>query len=228
MPGCEGDRQVARPVLPHAAGPADPQGGSGRQAAALVRQERRVRGDHRDDRPHSFGQVAPRQGNHAAVEVPTDRIPVDDEPPTGTVVGLDENSERVGGHGRVRRSVPGSVLACVAGAGPTFAPALNSTDDPRRRADTALETVADHSCSAADVALGDGTGTRPIESRPHVAGRDMGSVDVVEQPVPCLGHDGQRPPVRSRPVRPLDLHEGVAHHPHRVRVREGDRRGQQP
>ena len=106
--------------------------------------------------------------------------------------------------------------------------AARPANDPRRGPDAALEAVTDHAGPAAHVALGHRARSRPLQSGPNVTCPDVRAIDVVQQPVPGLGHHRQRPPVRARPLRPLHLYEGIPHHPHGVRVREGDRGGQQP
>ena len=123
---------------------------------------------------------------------------VDGEPFAPAVVGLDEDSDDV-----------------VAG------PA-------RGGADPALEVVADHPGAAADGALVDRTSRRGGVGLARVVGGHVEAVDVVEVAVPRLGDHGQRPRLDAgRQLLDLDRDQGVAHDPHAVGVRDGDRRVQQ-
>ena len=71
-------------------------------------------------------------------------------------------------------------------------------------ADAALEAVADHAGAAADVALGHRPALGAVERLEDVRLLDVEAVDVVEVAVVGLGHDRQRPPVaRARRAWPL-------------------------
>ena len=100
---------------------------------------------------------------------------------------------------------------------------------PRRRADAALELVADHARPAADVALGDRPVGRRRERRVQVLGVDVEAVDVVERAVVRLADHRQRPDRVAHAVGPRGrLDQRVAHHPDAVRVRDADRPAQHP
>ena len=93
-------------------------------------------------------------------------------------------------------------------------------------ADAAFEFVADHSCSAADIAFFDGAGVRGVEGVPGVFGMNVKSVDVVEPAVPGFGDNRQRPPVAfhiRRAVFYFPGDDGVADDADAVRV--GDHHG---
>ena len=67
--------------------------------------------------------------------------------------------------------------------------------------------MADHAGPAADVALADRPAARRGERPVDVVGRHVEAVDVVQQPVPRLAHDRERPvrrPERQRPDRVPD------------------------
>jgi len=131
-----------------------------------------------------------------------DRDPVDPEPVAAAVVGLDEDADREAAPCRV--------------------------DDARCRPDPALELVADHPGPAADAALRD----RPVHRRGqrlvHVIGRDVEAVDIIEEAVPRLADDRERPigrAERQSPNRVTD--DPVADHADRMGVRDPDRPGQE-
>ena len=100
-------------------------------------------------------------------------------------------------------------------------------DDAGGRADAALEAVADHAGAAADGPLLDCAAVRARKRRRHVLRRDVEAVDVVEEAVPGLADDGQAPAVAVVAVL-CRRDERVADDADRVRVRERDRRRQQP
>src|SRR5262249_45907421 len=97
---------------------------------------------------------------------------------------------------------------------------------PRRRADAALESVADHSGAASDTALGDlGLGRGP-ERVEDVLRANVHPFDVVEAAVVRLADDRQVPATAVRAMLRRD--ESIAHHADRERVRDPDRRREQP
>src|SRR5262249_7235313 len=97
-----------------------------------------------------------------------------------------------------------------------------------RRADAALEAVADHPGAAADVALGDRAPACRVERGEDVLRRHMLALDVVEPAVVRLA-DGRHRPVRAlaRGAR-LVRHDRVPHDADAVGVRDRDRRREQP
>jgi hypothetical protein len=177
-------------LAPGAAHPGDPETRSLGEALALVGEQRRVGRDDDDDRARAGrrrrrGTVvvlgAVRRGHLRGRDRLADRHAVDPQPLAPAVVRLDEDAD-------------GPAALCL-------------VDDPRRRPDPALELVADHPRPAADVALDD----RPARRRRHrlvdVIHRHVEAVDVVEQPVPRLAGDRQRPerrPERQLPDRVAD------------------------
>src|SRR5437773_11723134 len=87
----------------------------------------------------------------------------------------------------------------------------------RRRADTALEAVADHSGPAPDTALDDGPAARAAHRGPGVLLGDVEAADVVQPAVPRLGDYRERPVVLAHAAlayRPCD--HRVANDPARV------------
>ncbi len=97
---------------------------------------------------------------------------------------------------------------------------------PRRRADAALEAVADHPGAASDVALVHRTVRGRVERRSRVLGADVEPVHVVEDAVPRLGDYRQAPGAAVAGER--GRHKGFVDGADRMRVRQRDRRGQQP
>src|ERR1700691_2048315 len=67
----------------------------------------------------------------------------------------------------------------------------------RGGADAALEAVADHAGPTADRALLDTATVRAVERVKDVLGLHVEAVDVVQPPVPGLGHYRPRPPRNS-------------------------------
>ena len=170
--------------------------------------ERRIGRDDADDRPGARDRLI----RLALIVVPpgvrardgrerdrlTDRDAVHPEPFPAAVVGLDEDADGVPAPGRV--------------------------DDARCRADPALELMADHPRPAPDVAFGDGSVAGRRERRIDVVGGDVEPVDVVQQPVPGLAHDRQRPVRRPERQLPHGIPDDpVTDHADGVRVRDPDR-----
>ena len=96
--------------------------------------------------------------------------------------------------------------------------------DARRRADAALEAVADHPGAAADRALGDRPPAAAASAAATCSGPDVEAVDVVEEAVPRLADDRQAPRSLARRRRG---DQRVADDADRVRVGERDRARQQ-
>ena len=66
-------------------------------------------------------------------------------------------------------------------------------DAPARRADAALESMRHHPRAAADVALGDRTGPRPVERLEHVRLRHVLAEAVVQERIGGFPDDGLMP-----------------------------------
>ena len=83
--------------------------------------------------------------------------------------------------------------------------AVGVGEHARRRADAALEAVADHAGPAADRPFGDAARTRVGERLAEMIAGHVLAVDVVQQAVPGLADDRQRPGLarhRARAARP--------------------------
>jgi hypothetical protein len=120
------------------------------------------------------GRLFPRRAQGRLRELPAHRHPGDSEPPPTAVVALDEDADGMASGFRVHPS--------------------------RGGADSAFEAVADHPRPAADRAFSDQVGGRAVERKGDVTRLDVESVDVVEDAVPSLGHDRQRPLKRRPPA----------------------------
>jgi hypothetical protein len=127
-----------------------------------------------------------------------DRLPVHAQPGAAAVVRLHEDADRV------------AVLRQARG-GP----------------DPAFEAVADHPCPAPDVALRDGAAGRGSEGLLDVLGPHVHPVYVVQDAVPGLADDGERPEALPRPPCGAPADDRVADDADAVRVRQPDRRGQE-
>ena len=99
-----------------------------------------------------------------------------------------------------------------------------------RRADAALEPVADHPGAAADIAFGHRTAARPIQRLERMGLRDVESVDVVQEPVPRLGDDGKAEVAGiafASAALHVPLDDRVAHDADAVRVGDENRGAQE-
>ena len=148
-----------------------------REPVALVRQERRVGGDDDDDRARALAPASARgQRDHVGADPLAD----------GDAVTRNRSAGR-SSPGRARRRCA-AVLR----------------HDARRRADPALEAVADHPGAAADAALRHRPGRRRASACVDVLGPDVLAVDVVEEAVLRLADHRQRPArlrvARARPA----------------------------
>ena len=156
--------------------------------------QRCVRGDDDDDRAPLAGHRI--TGRQEIGNLLTDGDAGDRESGARAIVALHEDTDRV--------------------------PPTVRGEPPRRRADPALELVADHAGPAADVAFGHGTAPRAVERRERVLLRHVKAVDVVERAIPRLGDDRERPvEFESLAHEPFD--HGIADDADAVRV--GDHHG---
>src|SRR5437588_10037361 len=115
----------------------------------------------RDDPDDRAGVGALRRKWNTVADQPADRYAVDTKAVAAPVVGLHEDTDRV------------------------------RLDQPRRRADAALEAVADHARAAADVPLRHPLAACGVERRHDVVGRYALGADVVEEAVVRLADPGQ-------------------------------------
>ena len=135
--GRERDEDIARAVARVAAHPRQAHAGALGDALQLVRQQRRVGGDHDDDR----AGVAGRRSDRCRC---------------GRCAGTGRPARRRCAGCRAGRSWPAPARRSCSRAVPM-------RDAPRGRADAALEFVADHAGAAADVALGDRAALRLVQ-----------------------------------------------------------------
>ena len=126
-----------------------------------MRHQRRIGGDHDDDRalvPHG---LAPEQ---IVLQVFSDRSTCDPQLATYTIVSLDERTDDIR--------------------------ALIDLHQARARASAALEFVADHPGTTAHVPFRNRAALSTVEGSEDVLGLHVKSVDVVEVAVIGLGNDG--------------------------------------
>src|SRR5579863_516038 len=73
--------------------------------------------------------------------------------------------------------------------------AFFAVEDAGTAADAALEIIADHARSAADVAFFHGAGVGGVQSTPGVFGMDVESIDVIQVAIPRFSNNWKRPRV---------------------------------
>src|SRR6266550_6598659 len=195
----ECDENFAGAVAGDAAVAAEPERNAASEALELMRNERRVGADDNDDR--ATVQIAECSGGVGTLvgNLLADRDPRDAKIFARAIVALHQDTDCVGADFRF--------------------------DFSRRRADAALEFVADHSRPAADVAFFDGAVVCGIDRVERVFGFDVKSIDVIEPAIPRFRDDGQRPPITGwigLAVRDAPLDDGIANNAHAVRVGEHD------
>ncbi len=201
IPGRKGEEDVPRIVFAATAAACDAQRGALRQTAALMRQQRCVRGHDADDRSGA-GRGHIEVGNLRLADLTADRNAVDPQALAMAVVGLHQHTDR--------------------GA------AVLHRHAPRGRADAGLEAERLDARAGPHAPLHHRPARRGCERCEHVFGPNVQAVHVVEVAVPGLGHDRQRPAADLLVRRDVCSDQRIAHHADGVRVGEADRRRQRP
>ncbi len=124
------------------------------------------------------------------------RDAVDAEPVSVTVIGLHDHANGIATDTRV--------------------------GDSRCGADAAFEPMADHAGAAADVPLGNRTTARCSKRLDDVLRAHVLTFDVIEDPVPCLEHDGRRAKAEWTACGDAVRHQRIAHRANRPRARHRD------
>ena len=200
VPDRERDEQVSREVGARGSRSGQAERHPAGEGVTLVRQQRRIGRDHRDDGAGARGRREVLGDRVVVRERLAHRHPGDRELATHAEVRLHEHPDDV--------------------------PLVAVGERPRCRPRAALVRVAVHPGATADRALLDRAGARGLE-RPHRhLDRDVAAVDVVQVPVPRLGRHRQQPGIGD--VRVV-LHgpgdDPGMRDPDGVRVRDRDRAG---